>query len=384
MNLLFPKVPSGVPGLDKMIGGGYTKNSIITVSGSTGSGRTTFATQFLVNGFRQNGEPGIYLSFNEPKYSIFANMSAFDWNLPELERNKQVVFIEYPASELTSFMEQESSLLELVDTLGVERVVFDSITPLAMLSDGDERVRDMQKLINVIRKWGVTTLITASDVTPPDPDLPRTSVGIEGMTDGFIHLGWMREGNRRLRTLEVVKMRGSAHAHLIHLTTIDDKGYRLVDAEVAESDAKPKTKVGTGGARTGTIFNTAESEAPNPAKTAGAMRPYQQSAFSAGPKTAPTGDGGPAFSVTKRAYVDSKTGQVPSVPRPPNSSASIAKQGIAGGPASPHPNPIHPLFSASNTPKTPLMPPTPPKLLPKKQAPADNAKRPSVKKEDKY
>lgn len=238
MNLLFPKVPSGIPGLDKMIGGGFTKNNLITVSGSTGSGRTTFASQFLVNGYKQNQEPGIYLSFNEPKYSIFANMSAYDWNLPELEKNKQVVFIEYPQTELGSFIEQEGSILELIDTLGVERVVFDSITPLAMLSDGDERVRSLQKLINIIRKWGVTTLITADDLTPPDPDLPRTNVGIEAMTDGFIHLGWMREGNRRLRTLEVVKMRGSAHAHLIHLTNISSAGYQLVNAEMPEVEKK--------------------------------------------------------------------------------------------------------------------------------------------------
>ena len=246
MNLLFPKVPSGIPGLDNMIGGGFTKNNLITVSGSTGSGRTTFASQFLVNGFKQNQEPGIYLSFNEPKYSIFANMSAYDWNLPELERNKQVVFIEYPQTELSSFVEQEGSILELIDTLGVERVVFDSITPLAMLSDGDERIRSLQKLVNTIRKWGVTTLITADDITPPDPDLPRTNVGIETMTDGFIHLGWMREGNRRLRTLEVVKMRGSAHAHLIHLTTIDSKGYQLVNAESPQAEKKTSDMMPSG------------------------------------------------------------------------------------------------------------------------------------------
>ncbi|MCL6088966.1 MAG: hypothetical protein M1530_02245 [Candidatus Marsarchaeota archaeon] len=258
MNLLFPKVPSGIPGLDKMIGGGFTKNSIVVISGSTGSGRTTFATQFLVNGWRQNQEPGIYLSFNEPKYSIFANMSAFDWNLPELERNKNVVFIEYPSSELSSFLEQEGSILELIDTLGVERVVFDSITPLSMISDGEERMRSMQKLIDVVRKWGVTTLITADDIMPPHPDLPRTSVGIEAMSDGFIHLGWMREGNRRMRTLEVVKMRGSAHAHLIHLTTIDSQGYRLVDSGMPETEKKreeappgaaQKTQAGPAGAQ---------------------------------------------------------------------------------------------------------------------------------------
>ncbi len=281
MNLLFPKVPSGIPGLDKMIGGGFTKNSIVVVSGSTGSGRTTFATQFLVNGWRQNQEPGIYLSFNEPKYSIFANMSAFDWNLPDLERNKNVVFIEYPSSELSSFLEQEGSILELIDTLGVERVVFDSITPLSMISDGEERMRSMQKLIDVVRKWGVTTLITADDIMPPHPDLPRTSVGIEAMSDGFIHLGWMREGNRRLRTLEVVKMRGSAHAHLIHLTTIDSQGYRLVDSGMPETEKKreeappgatQKTQAGAAGAlKTGSAAAGQKTGQPAGQKTSPIM-----------------------------------------------------------------------------------------------------------------
>ena len=373
MNLLFPKVPSGIPGLDKMIGGGYTKNSIITVSGSTGSGRTTFATQFLVNGFRENGEPGIYLSFNEPKYSIFANMSAFDWNLPELERNKQVVFIEYPSSELNSFMEQEGSLLELIDTLGVERVVFDSISPLVMLSsDADERQRAVQKLINVIRKWGVTTLITASDVTPPDPDLPRTSVGIEAMTDGFIHLGWMREGNRRLRTLEVVKMRGSAHAHLIHLTTIDETGYRLVDSEAPEKETKPKPKLGAGGARTGGIFNKEIEQTPSASpktdiSASSSSKPSLSSLSSpAGPKS------GPGFSLAKRAFVGGastappasvhappaappKTGMTsapiarpPSVARPPPTSvARPSSAQITRPPSSPHP------LSAPSTPTKP-------------------------------
>ncbi|MDE1797895.1 MAG: hypothetical protein KGH63_00630 [Candidatus Micrarchaeota archaeon] len=230
----FPKVPTGIPGLDGLLGGGYTKNSLITLSGATGSGRTTFAVQFLVNGFRQNQEPGLYLSFDEPKFSIFANMSNYDWDLPEMERAKQVVFIEYPHHELSNFLEQESALLELIDTLGVERVVFDSITPLAMLSEGDQRRRDLLKLVNVIRRWGTTTLITAEDSMPADPDLPRSNYGVEALTDGFIHLGMAREGGRRVRTLEVVKMRGSAHAHEIHPCEIGPDGFRLAGAKEGE------------------------------------------------------------------------------------------------------------------------------------------------------
>lgn len=240
---LFPKVPTGIPGMDEMIGGGYPKNSLISLSGSTGSGRTTFAAQFLVNGFREGGEPGLYLSFDEPKFSIFANMAGFDWDLPELEREKHVVFIEYPQAELANFIEQESSLLELIDTLGVERVVFDSITPLAMLSEGETRRRELSKLVNVIRRWGVTALITAEELVPPDPNLPRTNVGIEALTDGYVHLGWMREGVKRVRTLDVVKMRGSVHEHEIRPALIDSRGFRLMGKEGKGNLASPAAQM---------------------------------------------------------------------------------------------------------------------------------------------
>ncbi len=225
---LFPRVPTGIPGLDAIIGGGFTKNSIITLSGGTGSGRTTFAVQFLVNGWHEAEEPGLYLSFDEPKFSIFANMSSFGWDLPELDREKHAVFIEYPYAELANFAEQENSLLELVDTLGVERVVFDTISPLASLSEGDDaRRRDLRDLTNRIRKWGTTTLITAEDISQGPHDMPRTTAGIETLTDGFIHLDFEKQEARRIRTVEVVKMRGSAHEHTIYPAEITALGFKI-------------------------------------------------------------------------------------------------------------------------------------------------------------
>lgn len=226
-SILFPRVVSGIPGLDGIIGGGFTKNNLIALSGSTGSGRTTFAAQFLVNGYLNSKEPGLYLSFDEPKFSIFANMTSFNWDLPRMEREKQIVFIEYPSNELGGFLEQEGSILELIDTLGVERVVFDSITPLASIVPAEERRAHLQKIMGVIRKWGATSLIIADDMVPPDPSIPRTTFGIESFTDGYIHLGWKLEGMRRMRTLEVVKMRGTQHRHDIHECEIDVAGFKV-------------------------------------------------------------------------------------------------------------------------------------------------------------
>ena len=226
-NVLFPKIGTGIPGLDEIIEGGFSKNNIVTLSGSTGSGRTTFATQFLINGAIEHKEPGLYLSFDEPKFSIFSNMTSFNWDLPKMEREKQVVFIEYPHNELASFSEQEGQILELIDTLGVERVVFDSINPLADLVEKEMRRQHLQRIVNVLRKWGATTIITADDMVPPDPNIPRTSCGIEALTDGYIHLGWFRDGMKRQRTLEVVKLRGTAHQHDMHPCNIDSHGFSV-------------------------------------------------------------------------------------------------------------------------------------------------------------
>ena len=167
-------------------------------------------------------------AFDEPKFSIFSNIISFNWDLPRMEREKQVVFIEYPHKELESFIEQENQILELIDTLGVERIVFDSINPLANLVDRDMQRPHLQKIVNIIRKWGATTIITADDMVPPDPNVPRTSCGIESLTDGYIHLGWIRNKMQRQRTLEVVKLRGAAHMQDVHSCNIDSKGFSVL------------------------------------------------------------------------------------------------------------------------------------------------------------
>ena len=71
------KVKSGIPGLDRMTGGGFVKNSVIALAGGTGSGRTIFASQFLVKGATDYGEPGLFLSFDEQKESIYPRLPYF-------------------------------------------------------------------------------------------------------------------------------------------------------------------------------------------------------------------------------------------------------------------------------------------------------------------
>jgi circadian clock protein KaiC len=223
------KVKSGIPGLDKITGGGFTPGQLIVVAGKTGCGRTTFGVEFLVNGIEDYNENGLLLSFDEKKKSVFANMASYGWDLAELERGRKFVFIEYPHNEMLQFVEQESAVQDLIEALGIKRVVIDSITPFAlMFPEGSERHGNLMKLVANVRKWGCTTMVIAEDVSDPGHGLPKTVSGIELMADGIIHLTFVLEGKVRSRAIEVIKLRGASHKQGLFNYKIDTSGFSVI------------------------------------------------------------------------------------------------------------------------------------------------------------
>ncbi len=228
------KIPSGIPGLDALIGGGLRKNGIVALSGSTGSGRTIFGMQFLMGGMRE-GEAGMYISFDEKKHSFYENMRSCGWNLAELEAKKQFVFIEYPINEVEQLVEQEGGIRDLIDAVGVERVVLDSITPFALSFESeDERRIALGKMVDRMRKWLCTVLVVAEDTGEHSVGVPRTRSGIEFVADGFIHLSFIKDGLQRKRYVEVVKMRGAAHLHEMFPARIGDSGFTVASGSGQE------------------------------------------------------------------------------------------------------------------------------------------------------
>ena len=93
------RVSTGIKGLDEMLHGGLPRGRTILVVGSPGSGKTTFAMQFLVGGAKL-GETGLYVSFEEKPERMKSNLSSFGWNLDSLEHDGKITFID--ATELES------------------------------------------------------------------------------------------------------------------------------------------------------------------------------------------------------------------------------------------------------------------------------------------
>ncbi len=201
---------TGIAGLDKMLGGGLPKGSISTISGPTGSGRSTLGLQFLVNGAQKYGETGLYVVMEDTNEDVYRHLNYKGWKIEELERSKKLILLDYPAHEADQFLSQNSAIGELIETMGISRLFIDSIMPLALLfPDQDSRKKGFMEIINNLRKWKTTTIITAEEKPVPGATLPITNYGIESLTDGWIHMDYrIGKNDERTRGIEVLKMKG--------------------------------------------------------------------------------------------------------------------------------------------------------------------------------
>ncbi len=206
-----PRVRTGVPGLDKMLKGGFPKGSIILVAGDSGAGKSTLAMQFLYHGVNQYKEPGMLISFEEDRGTIAKNMAGFGWDLTSMEKDKKIVVLEYPPQEVGHFMAQEVIIHDAIEEHGVKRVVIDSITTFALMYETEHKKREeVVKLVSKLKRWGCTVLLT-SEVKEEPGDEIKARFGLETICDGVVYLYNTKHEGTRKREVEVYKMRGTAH-----------------------------------------------------------------------------------------------------------------------------------------------------------------------------
>lgn len=213
--MTFKRVETGIPGLDDLIEGGIPENFIVLVSGTSGTGKTTFCMQYLVEGIRKYNQKGIYIGLGEDIDIIKRSMENYGMDLDKLAENDDLVFADIPALGI----EEARALLEGIGE-GAKRLVLDPISALlfAYREQDMELRQKIRELVEIIREKEITALITT--------ELPENSKGIsrfgieDFLSDGIIVLYYFREGAKRYRGLEVRKMRGTHHSSDIHLYKI--------------------------------------------------------------------------------------------------------------------------------------------------------------------
>jgi circadian clock protein KaiC len=207
------KCPTGIIGFDDVTFGGLPRGRPTLLVGGAGSGKTLFGIQFLVNGVRDYGEPGVLLSFEESTVDLSANVSSLGIDLPTYAAAGQlaVKHVEWEGVAESGNFDLEPLFIRLgaaIDAVQAKRVVLDGIENLFTALNSERLLRaELQRLFRWLKARQVTAVITGER-----GQRTITRHGLEEyISDCVVVLDQRVERQIATRHLRVLKYRGSAH-----------------------------------------------------------------------------------------------------------------------------------------------------------------------------
>lgn len=221
------RLSTGIAGLDEMMSGGVTEGHSVVLAGPTGSGKTTFALQFVAAGLRE-GEPAVIAVFEEHPEVYLERARAFGVDFSEAVREGKLRVIYLRPLDL-SVDETLEEIQVSVKQIGATRVVIDSITgfEIALAPTFREDFREsLYRLIGALTGLGVTMYSTV-EVLESNEMFRLTGYHISFLTDTIINQRFVEIEGELHKVLSVAKMRGSDHSREFRAYEITATGVLL-------------------------------------------------------------------------------------------------------------------------------------------------------------
>jgi circadian clock protein KaiC len=209
-----------VAGLDAMLDGGLWRGTTTLLAGPSGAGKTTIGLQFALEGARQ-GEPSLYMSFQENPTQLMRTIRGLGVNLEQLQaQGLDLVYASPVELQIDSII---VDMFRRIEQRGVRRLVLDAVGDLASAATDPQRLHDY--LYALVQHFAVRTITSILN-------LETTGDGVSGngmqtamsyLSDNVLLLSV--EGDERTRrTLRVLKTRGSAHDTMVRDVEITARG----------------------------------------------------------------------------------------------------------------------------------------------------------------
>jgi circadian clock protein KaiC len=236
----------GISGLDDILGGGLARNHLYLVEGDPGTGKTTLAMQFLMEGVRA-GQKGLYITLSESKAELLEIAESHGWSIDGIEifelapdekqLRPEVQYTVFNPSEV-ELSDTTNAVLSEVERLQPSRVVFDSLSEMRLLARDSLRYRRQILGLKQYFSGRKCTVLLLDDRTAEGHDLQLQSIA-----HGVIMMESVeREYGIKRRRLEVRKLRGSRFREGFHDYSIKRGGVEVYPRLVASEhllDSEP-------------------------------------------------------------------------------------------------------------------------------------------------
>ena len=229
---------TGIDGLDTILNGGIPRGNSVLITGSCGTGKTTLSLEFLVHG-AINDENCLFISVTESSERMLNNIVPYDFFDEELVESGKLAFVDMPDiyEELRIQKKSEFSfdeinaIVEKIESIvkerNIRRLVIDSITSVCFQLKTEEKIRDfILQMMKMLSSHGCTSLLV-SEISPEEPRYSLYGIE-EAIADGIIMMGNLERHGDLLRTLQVVKMRGTDHSRAKYVLDLTSVGVLLV------------------------------------------------------------------------------------------------------------------------------------------------------------
>ncbi|MFH0884683.1 MAG: ATPase domain-containing protein [Candidatus Micrarchaeota archaeon] len=223
------RVKTGISGLDEMLNGGIPAGRHVALYGGPGAGKTSFCFEYLYQGAKM-GENGLYISLEETADDIVENMKSTFPLLTDTASLIEAKKLELIKPEKLDLEEVANLLEDRITSNGIKRAVIDSATMIRLSFKNDVEYRQtLFEFLSLLRNLDVTT-ITTIEASSARREEMRFDIE-HFVMDGIINLYNLDREDRRVRALEIFKMRGTDHSRDLVPFKVTPSGIKIYVGE---------------------------------------------------------------------------------------------------------------------------------------------------------